>query len=61
MILPFNNKDLTGTVLEQRYEITRKLSGGGFGETYLAKDRDNNNQECVVKRLKPQGNFNKYE
>ncbi|MFM5889945.1 MAG: protein kinase domain-containing protein [Dolichospermum sp.] len=61
MILPFNNKDLTGTVLEKRYEITRKLSGGGFGETYLAKDRDNNNQECVVKRLKPQGNFNKYE
>ena len=46
---------MLGTVLRDRYEIVRFLGRGGFGETYLARDRDLPGQpECVVKRLQPQ-------
>jgi len=55
-MLPFSNKNLIGQVLPGQkgsYKIISKLGEGGFGETYLAEDIDNNNQECVVKLLKP--------
>ncbi|MDY6941103.1 MAG: protein kinase [Cyanobacteriota bacterium] len=46
---------MLGTVLRDRYEIIRFLGRGGFGQTYLARDRDLPGQpECVVKRLFPQ-------
>ncbi|MDY7007046.1 MAG: AAA-like domain-containing protein [Cyanobacteriota bacterium] len=50
------NNFLIGKILRQRYQIIEKLSGGGFGETYLAEDLDIPEipkRKCVVKRLKP--------
>ena len=42
------------TLLKGRYKIIRKFSSGGFGETYLAEDRDRpGNPVCVVKQLRP--------
>ena len=41
-------------VLGGRYYIADKLGGGGFGETYLARDRGlPTHPYCVVKQLKP--------
>jgi serine/threonine protein kinase len=49
---------VTMTTLDGRYEISRKLSSGGFGLTYLAKDlRRPGNPHCVVKQLRPQREF----
>ena len=43
-----------GQVLAGRYEIERKLSHGGFGQTYLASDRFlPGNPQCAVKQLNP--------
>jgi serine/threonine-protein kinase len=45
---------MIGTILRGRYQITSRLGGGGFAETYLAEDRDIKSKPlCVVKRLKP--------
>ncbi|NET70569.1 MAG: serine/threonine protein kinase [Sphaerospermopsis sp. SIO1G2] len=58
------NKNLIGKTIpgqKSQYKITAKLGQGGFGETYLAEDV-NNNEQCVVKLLKPnqhQHNLNK--
>ncbi|MGK7907222.1 MAG: AAA-like domain-containing protein [Synechococcus sp.] len=41
-------------VLANRYEIVKQLGAGGFGQTYIAKDRHlPGNPFCVVKKLKP--------
>ncbi len=43
------------TALASRYEITEHLGNGGFGQTFLAKDRHLPGYPlCVVKQLKPQ-------
>jgi hypothetical protein len=43
-----------GFVLEGRYEIVRILGQGGFGRTYLAKDRNRFGEPCVLKEFAPQ-------
>ncbi|MGL5061234.1 MAG: SUMF1/EgtB/PvdO family nonheme iron enzyme [Microcoleus sp.] len=46
-----------GTILRSRYQITKSLAGGSFGDTYLAKDLDLPGKPyCVVKHLKPKDN-----
>src|SRR5919199_285901 len=43
------------TILAGHYQIVRHLGGGGFGQTFLAKDTHlPGNPLCVVKQLKPQ-------
>ena len=42
-------------VLAGRYQIIKPLGGGGFGQTFLARDLQlPNTPACVVKQLKPQ-------
>ncbi len=42
------------TILAGRYEITRKLGGGGFAITYVARDLlQPSNPPCAVKQLRP--------
>lgn len=41
-----------GVKLRQRYQISRVLGSGAFGDTYLAEDLDlPNHPQCVVKHL----------
>jgi serine/threonine protein kinase/CHASE2 domain-containing sensor protein len=52
-LLDINRADLIGTLLRDRYRITKVLGAGGFGETYLAQDTLRpGNPICVVKQLK---------
>ncbi|OUC13380.1 MAG: hypothetical protein B0A82_18035 [Alkalinema sp. CACIAM 70d] len=44
----------TGLVLENRYEVAQFLGYGGFGRTYLARDRHRFNELCVLKEFAPQ-------
>lgn len=45
---------MLNTILGGRYQIISHLGGGGFGQTYLAEDRQlPGNHRCVVKQLKP--------
>ncbi|MBD1935436.1 hypothetical protein [Funiculus sociatus] len=40
--------------LSGRYQIVKHLGGGGFGQTYLAGDKQlPGNPLCVVKQLQP--------
>ncbi len=42
-------------ILAGRYQIVKPLGGGGFGQTFLARDLQlPNTPACVVKQLKPQ-------
>lgn len=46
---------IIGQTLGGHYQITSHLGGGGFGQTYLAKDQYlPGNPQCVVKQLQPQ-------
>jgi serine/threonine-protein kinase len=40
-----------GTMLYSRYEIVRKIGGGGMGAVYLAKDRNLGDQPRAVKEM----------
>ncbi len=40
--------------LGDRYAIVRELGRGGFGQTYLAKDRHRQDELCVIKEFVPQ-------
>jgi serine/threonine protein kinase len=47
---------MIGTILGNRYEVFFHLGGGGFGQTYLAKDKDTITSSCqwyLIKQLKP--------
>ena len=48
---------ISGKILDGRYEIVKVLGSGGFSETYIAKDTKRpGNPRCVVKQLKPANN-----
>ncbi len=42
------------SLLGDRYTIVRELGRGGFGQTYLAKDRHRHDEMCVIKEFMPQ-------
>jgi CHASE2 domain-containing sensor protein/predicted Ser/Thr protein kinase len=45
---------MIGTLLGSRYKVINILSGGGFGQTYVAIDTQRpGSPKCVVKHLKP--------
>lgn len=49
------------TILNKRYKIIERLSGGGFSNTYVAQDIQNPSQpKCVVKQLRPPSQETEY-
>jgi serine/threonine protein kinase len=42
-----------GTLLQQRYRVTKILGQGGFGRTYLAQDTGCFDEMCVLKEFTP--------
>ncbi len=42
-----------GTMLQQRYRVTKILGQGGFGRTYLAQDTGCFDELCVLKEFSP--------
>ena len=52
-LLAAHESEMIGTVLSDRYRISKILGSGGFGDTYLAQDTQRpGNPICVVKQLK---------
>ena len=48
------NSPMLGQLLGGRYQVLKNLSGGSFGQTYLAADVHRPDRpQCVVKHLKP--------
>lgn len=45
-----------GTVLQNRYQLLKKLGGGGFGAVYLAEDTRLHNLVAVKELLRPSAN-----
>jgi CHASE2 domain-containing sensor protein/predicted Ser/Thr protein kinase len=53
-VKPVDIENLPGSLVNNRYGITKVLASGGFGQTYLAEDSQRpGNPICVVKLLKP--------
>ncbi|MBD0344645.1 MAG: protein kinase [Coleofasciculus sp. Co-bin14] len=51
------NEPVLGTFLNGRYKLVQILSGGAFGQTYIAQDSWRiHNPPCAVKHLEPKGN-----
>jgi tetratricopeptide (TPR) repeat protein len=49
---------MTHPLLGGRYQIIRRLGGGGFGQTFLAEDQHLPGKPfCVVKHLQPKSNY----
>jgi serine/threonine protein kinase len=44
----------TGLTLRNRYEVVKQLGRGGFGRTYLVRDRQLGGEYCVIKEFAPQ-------
>ena len=45
---------MNNQLLNNRYQILKKIGDGGFGTTYLAEDRQMpSHRHCVIKELKP--------
>ncbi|XWK86141.1 MAG: protein kinase [Phormidium sp.] len=44
---------MIGKILNSRYQIIRQLGQGGFGATFIAEDRWQNQKHSVIKQLKP--------
>ncbi|NET68261.1 MAG: CHASE2 domain-containing protein [Moorea sp. SIO1G6] len=56
-LLEETEQELFATKLSGRYQIIKRLSAGGFGETFIAEDTQRpGNPTCVVKQLKPASN-----
>lgn len=52
-LLAIHESEMIGTILSDRYRITKILGAGGFGDTYLAQDTQRPGCPiCVVKQLK---------
>jgi serine/threonine protein kinase len=43
-----------GQIVHKRYQVIRQLGQGGFGRTYLAEDKNQSQQQCVLKEFAPQ-------
>ena len=54
--MPLSSPISNGSLLDNRYEVSQFLGYGGFGRTYLARDRQRFNELCVLKEFAPQIN-----